>query len=145
MESNQFKEIKQLMELAADPQFLQLRQEVADAETKAVHRREHMDTIKKRLLAETPVKDEDGDIITHPAMDWAIPDDDFQAYQKKYREAYLEWFPDTPEDQCPALIAEEEYRRKREQLLNLFCEKMEIPKPFNLELRQQLLEIINKI
>lgn len=93
---------------------------VIELRPKAAVLRAEVDKIKRVVMAEMQLKDEDGNLITEPENDWTSNDIDFAEYDKRLQSAIrtaLPWANEMPVGVCPALFAENLLRKAEYQLI----------------------------
>ncbi len=103
---------------------------VIELRGKAAVLRAEVDKIKKVILAEMQLKDEDGNIVLNPDVSWTIePEEDMLLFHSKLQKIVREKIPganELPEDHCPALVAEFDLCNAENDLLRAICPIMEI-------------------
>jgi hypothetical protein len=93
---------------------------VIELRRKAAALREEVDKIKRLVMAEMQLKDEEGNLITDPQNDWESNDADFAEYDKRLQSEIrtaLPWANELPVGVCPALFAEDLLRKAEYQLI----------------------------
>ena len=93
---------------------------VIELRRKAAVLRAEVDKIKRLVMAEMQLKDEEGNLITDPQNDWEANDADFAEYDKRLQSeirTVLPWANEMPSGVCPALFAEDLLRKAEYQLI----------------------------
>jgi hypothetical protein len=98
---------------------------VIELRRKAAVLRAEVDKIKRSVLAEMQLKDEDGNIVLNPDVSWTIePEEDLLLFHAKLQKIVREKIPganELPEDHCPALSAEFDLLAAENDLLRAIC------------------------
>ena len=97
---------------------------VIELRRKAAVLRAEVDKIKKTVLAEMQLKDEDGNIVLNPDVSWTIePEEDLFLFHEKLQKCVrqLPGADELPEDYCPALVAESDLCDAENDLLRKIC------------------------
>lgn len=98
---------------------------VIELRRKAAVLRAEVDKIKRSVLAEMQLKDEDGNIVLNPDASWTIePEEDFLLFQAKLQKIIrqqIQGANELPEDHCPALVAESDLCDAENDLLRAIC------------------------
>jgi len=98
---------------------------VIELRRKAAVLREAVDKIKKVILAEMQLKDEDGNIVLNPDASWTIePEEDLLLFHSKLQKCVrqqIQGANELPDDHCPALVAESDLRDAENDLLRAIC------------------------
>ena len=101
---------------------------VIELRRKAAVLRAEVDKIKKTVLAEMQLKDEDGNIVLNPDVSWTIePEEDLLLFHEKLQKCVRQQIPgadELPEDYCPALVAESDLCDAENDLLRAICPLM---------------------
>ena len=93
---------------------------VIELRRKAAVLRAEVDKIKRLVMAEMQLKDEEGNLITDPQNDWEANDADFAEYDKRLQSeirTVLPWVNEMSVGVCPALFAENLLRKAEWHLI----------------------------
>lgn len=98
---------------------------VIELRRKAAVLRAEVDKIKRVVMAEMQLKDEDGNIVLNPDVSWTIePEEELLLFHSKLQKIVREKIPganELPEDHCPALSAEFDLCNAENDLLRAIC------------------------
>ena len=98
---------------------------VIELRQKAAVLRAEVDKIKRSVLAEMQMKDEDGNIVLNPDASWTIePEEDLLLFHSKLQKCVrqqIQGANELPDDHCPALVAESDLRDAENDLLRAIC------------------------
>lgn len=101
---------------------------VIELRRKAAVLRAEVDKIKRSVLAEMQLKDEDGNIVLNPDASWTIePEEELLLFHAKLQKIIRQQIPganELPEDHCPAAVAESDLHAAENDLLLAICPLM---------------------